>query len=546
MGRSGAPGFTSLRRGWWPTGVAARLLLTAAILVGVVAPLGLSVLTGSIQLPHNDAWSHALIAQTFAETGRFELVGWNRSSLAGQVVVLGPWGDSLVVQQVWVALLAGIGLLATQRLVATRSSAVAGATAALTVAVIPEFGLLATSYMADMPAFAAVVLAATIADTALASGSQGVLALALVVGLWGVTIREQTLIAPVAIGLAALWTFQGRPRLAVFGQSLLAGLAFLTFEFWRRTLPAGDAPSFDLSVWGPIHVIAGGVLTFCLMTGPIVLSCALDRAYRRWMTVLAFALGAGIAAVWVSIRWTASLLGNYVTISGAYPQASIGSRTVLPEVLWGAAMVMAVITAGWMCALVASRVGARAAEHALKTSSAPRTDVLVPLMLVLLVIGTLVQSAAGQATFSRYLLPAVPLAASLLTPLWSKLSPFGWIALTLNVVLGAILTADALSHDAARWRAAERLVAEGVAPDSVNAGLEWVGTHAELPALQGRDGRPGSVTPWLMAMFPQSAECYVVSADPSLELPRVGELEYRRWAVAGEGQVYVYEQLPCR
>lgn len=181
------PGHHGLRDGWLPTRCYARLLIALAIAVGVLVPLALSVVTGSISIPHNDAWSHAVIARTFAETGRIELVGWNRSSLVGQIVVLGPLAGSGVVQHLWVSATAAVGLLATYRLVSSRGAETTGATAALVVAAAPQFPLLATSFMTDVPAYTAVVLALTLADTALATDRPGVLALSLAVGLWGVT-----------------------------------------------------------------------------------------------------------------------------------------------------------------------------------------------------------------------------------------------------------------------------------------------------------------------------------------------------------------------
>ena len=72
-------------------------------------PLALAFLTGSIAIPHNDAWSHSRIAEGFARDGEIRMLGWNRTALVGQVVPLGPLAASIVAQQVFVAVLAVLG-----------------------------------------------------------------------------------------------------------------------------------------------------------------------------------------------------------------------------------------------------------------------------------------------------------------------------------------------------------------------------------------------------------------------------------------------------
>ncbi|WP_222703701.1 hypothetical protein [Sinomonas sp. R1AF57] len=521
-------------------------MLGVALVVGVVVPLGLAVLTRSIAIPHNDAWSHAIIGRTFAETGQIVLVGWNRSSLVGQIVALGPLAGSVVAEQVWVAIMAAVGLIATQRFVTARGGDDAGAFAALAVAAVPEFGLLGTSYMADMPAFVAVILAATVADTALASSRQWVLSVALAVGLWGVTIREQALIAPVAIGLAAVWIMRGRSRVLALVQSIAFGVAFIVFELWRRSLPFGDPPSFQPSVGHLIAVSVAGAFTLGLIASPLILGTRVSLNWRHWATWVFVPASVAVSAIWVVVRWPNTLMGNYMGVGGAYAAASVGTRKVLPDGVWAATMALAVLSAGMVCAILL-RALSHLWQNRRRQSNKVLRDPLPTLMLSMLLIGTLIQAAMGQEIFSRYFLPVVPLAAALLMPFWRTIPRIAYAAVTINVGLGLLLTSDALSYDAARWQAAEQLVAQGVPPTAINAGLEWIGTHAELPAdRRGLETHPNSALPRILNMFPESTECYVISGDPTLQLPQVAGLEYRRWGVSGRAQVYVYAQRPCR
>ena len=98
--------------------VASMLAALSALAVG--APLLVSWATGSLAIPHNDAWAYSRIAETFGSTGHIHLVGWNRPFLVGQVVPLGPLGRSVTAQHVLVAALAVVGLVATYVLLMPR------------------------------------------------------------------------------------------------------------------------------------------------------------------------------------------------------------------------------------------------------------------------------------------------------------------------------------------------------------------------------------------------------------------------------------------
>src|SRR5688500_2588577 len=75
-------------------------MLAAVIGLGVGVPLILAFVTGSVSIPHNDAWAYSRIAATFGRGDGFVLVGWNRLGLFGQVVPLGPLGRWVTVQAI--------------------------------------------------------------------------------------------------------------------------------------------------------------------------------------------------------------------------------------------------------------------------------------------------------------------------------------------------------------------------------------------------------------------------------------------------------------
>ena len=67
--------------------------------------------TGSLAIPHNDAWAYSRIAESYAAGQGLHLLSWNRVFLVGQIAVLGRTG-SIAGQHTGVSVLAVCGLAA--------------------------------------------------------------------------------------------------------------------------------------------------------------------------------------------------------------------------------------------------------------------------------------------------------------------------------------------------------------------------------------------------------------------------------------------------
>lgn len=566
----------------------------AGLLPALLAvPAGLALVTGSLSIPHNDAWSHSLIAQHFARTGRLELVGWNRPALVGQVVLFGPLGASVLAQQVGVLLLGALGLAAGYGWLAPRVGPRRALFGVAVLAAVPEFGLLATSFMTDVPAFAGLAGCLWLGDRAARRGSQGLLVAAVAAGGWAATVREQAIAAPLAVLLVAL--VRGRDRRLTAGllAVLLGGFALL--EQWRRALPGDDPPQPRFS-WPPVATgLAGGLLVLGLYLLPALLLVARPARWpaRAWVA-------AGVVAVPAAgfVCWSRDpLLQNTLSRRGAYASASLGLREVLPLGVWGLILLAAVLGA----ALLAGQLAAGGVR--LRGTAA--------LFSWLTAAGLLLQLAAGQGLFSRYLLPLLlPLLAGLLArparraaavdparavpapraelpelvvagparvallpapgtapdvlpgavpagrrPVlalrprrtWPRARPGNVVAagagLTGMLALSWTLTASTLAYDAARWRAAQDLVDRGVPARDIEAGLEWVGTHAGTVARRGAVN-PDAVT-WYARMFPGVRACYLVSAGGRPAGEVVAEPEFARYAVAGRERLWVVRTGWC-
>lgn len=516
---------------WW------GLIGVLAVTVGL--PLVLAVATGAIAIPHNDAWSHSRIAQAFAEGSGFQLVGWNRTALVGQVVVLGPLGSTITAQQVSIAVWAVVGLLATYAFLAARLSARRALLGTLLVGLVPEFALLATSFMSDIPAFAAMMLCLAVGDAAMRRNSPVLLAVAVLVGLWGVTIREQAIAAPVAVLVAALWTMRSRRR-SILVIAVVAGAAMVAFELWRRSLPYGDPPQVGVDLERGLMVAVRSPFTMALVLAPAVVLVARPSRWSRAAVAAAVgvpALGV-LAAVAVANRRV--LMPNYLDQNGPYADVAVGNREVIGTPLWLLLSAASVLALGLLVGhLVSSR---------------PGLDIVSAVLALLLVGGTLAQAMTGQTVFFRYLIPLVPIlcVAVLREPARrSPRQPERWVAA--GVGAGALLgvsllvTTSAMAFDGARWDTASALVRSGWSPAQVDAGLEWVGYHTPGQAMP-TDRHPDAYGPF-MDMFPNSQQCVVVAGAP---LPAaegttlVGTQEYRSFVVLGRSTLWIYQVDPCR
>jgi hypothetical protein len=526
--------------------VAVPLLLGLGLAIGVAVPIVLAVTTGSYSIPHNDDWSYSRIAEEFGRSGQIHLLRWNRSSLVGQFVVLGPAAASIEVQHLFVGLLGAAAIYACYELLKPFVGKVRAAFAAALVGIWPEFGLLSTSFMTDVPALAAVTIVLTLGARALARGSVWLLAAAVTVGVWGVTVREQALVAPAAVLVVAAWRARRGQRFQLW-QVLAVGATFVVavawFEVWRRGL-AGDDPPIGVSedtpmLSGALDVAVRGYFVLALAVSPAVLALA-----RPWRWTRAAWAGAGAVAGVAALQLhdvgpNAFLLTDYLTEQGPYPGVMDGDRHMLNPAVWQVVPMFAALS-GILLAGGLVRWGVRLPP-------------LLRVFLLFLIAGTLLTRAGGQLVFGRYLLLLQPaLLCVVLT--WAAEPPRRWrwyrpalasAAAAALAVLSIAVTAYGLAFDAARWDAGRRIVATGVAAADIDAGFEWSGYYSPH-GVQIAPPRQPPINGY-QAMFPNNRHCYLVSlaarADPAWQL--VGTLTYRKYVVARRAKLWLYNTGLC-
>jgi hypothetical protein len=561
-----------------------RVLLTFALLIVVILPVVLSATTGSLSIPHNDAWSYSRIAEEFGRSGELHLLRWNRAALIGQIVVLGPLASSITAQQIFVALLAAVAVLACYDLLAPAIGQFRAACAALVLAVWPELGLLATSFMSDVPALAAILGCLALGRRALAGSSLPFLAASLTVGLWGATIREQTIAAPAAVLLTALvqvWTADPGQhhhrrrggglfrRRAVLGLGAAFTAGFVAFELWRRSLTGDDRPAAPLldttMLPNVLDLTVRGYFLLAIAVSPAVF--AVVRPWR-WSGA-AWLASAGTAAVavlaWHNYRLHGFLMSDYISLPGPYWSVLVGDRSMINNTVLRALALLAGASGVLLAGLVVER-GRRLAP-------------LLRWFLLLTVGGMLATRAAGQAVFGRYLIVLIPVLLYLvlaerdrpaaqtgpepqptLVPQREPLAPAGatkraWMAWPRAAVVLAVtgflaglsltITAYGSALDAARWDAGRQLVASGVPATDIDAGFEWTGYHSPNGVQPAPPDAPRINR--YSAKFSGNRPCFAVasSAQSQPNWRLLGTASYRTYVVTGTGRLWVYDTGNC-
>jgi hypothetical protein len=303
-----------------------NLLFYVTLIIGLLIPWTIALTSGNLEIPHNDSWAYSRIAQTWSETGEIKLLGWNRASLVGQFYILGPLAESLFYQQTFVTILSGLMLLSIYSILRIHIGNQRAGFAILLISVFPGYGLLSTSYMTDIPMFSAIFISLAIGAKSFRKDSRGLYLAAIIFGLWGVTIREQAIAAPIAVFITFLFLRKGFKKLSIGFCSLIfvvSLIAILFFEIWRSQLPWADPPSFTLRN-NPLFSIASGLVkgwfTLSLVAGlAIVPHLSSGNITKKLFVPGLMMISMGIF-FWMWPIPDQFFLPNYLSINGSYSE----------------------------------------------------------------------------------------------------------------------------------------------------------------------------------------------------------------------------------
>ncbi len=584
--------------------VADTLIVVALVVVGVGLPAGIALWSHAFGIPRYDDWAYRRVLAEFVQTGHISLVGWGAMTLVGQLFWAAPFalilGGHPWVAGFSVAIASAIGIGSAYwlaRAVLKRPAWGAGCT--LLALAAPGFLVNTSTFMTDLPAFSAEVTCLALGVAALGRRGRArwaLLAASMAVGCAGFSVREFDLAAPVAVlvTLAMQDRIRGRDEIegaksaappnlwahVAMGTGLVALCAAI--YVWTWALSGAQHEGLGLPTVSALRAVAEGYFALALFVAPFLPAAARQswsvRPSRRGIVAASVICGIGVVLI---VTGKSLFSGNYLTQQGMSTTATLpGFRPVLfPGPVWALLEVLGVCAGTVLGFLVAeASYGSRAALRSWGAGEvAPRTIVILFIWLSglgLVLYGLFVRGPI----FDRYVWPlafataillaskainagAVPLPAPahvIMPPprrsRWTALAASGGrpdiavVAATvaLTLVAGAVaisVSLNADSYDGARWSAGQIAIEAGARADAVDAGFDWVGSHATTPAVRARQlaGLPSYVM-WYDELFSKFRDCAFVSG--SVPAPHgtslIGRVRYNEVGFAVPEYLYIY------
>jgi len=527
-------------------------------------PLVSAITTGAISIPHNDDWAFFRILFHLTETGELQLVGWNEMTFVGQLLWAYPVAllfESIAAVTSVNALIAGLGLWLTyvlgRRFVTNRWALLI----AFTVGIYPGFAVNVTTFMTEPTAFAAQLGCLLLGISAISSRGRtrrGYLLLSLLVGLYGFSIREFALAAPIAVMIGVLASEVREKRLLSF--SVVAGsagaVAALGLYLWRQSLGGGTSHIFEPNLGQMVLIdLPQSYFTVSLALIPAMVFLG---ARRRWemdlakVAVAIVVIAIALLTVFVSAGdptccYTSNgsvIRGNLLMERGPLgSQVLPGQRPAMPAPLW-LAISLAAVGAG---VLIATRF-VNASRWSSRDVKRISPELLVLWSFGAISLGSIVfRSSLGGPIFDRYLTPLILVGAIGLARSGSESEPR--VTRTAGIVVAALgvtylaLISSGHSFDAARWRAAQQVVDSGIDADDVDGGFEWVGYHYEGTANESIPPRAIlGVGPGYLDSFPRTGNCMLVSSSEALSgrFEAAGSVEYSTFFGLRTESLWIY------
>jgi hypothetical protein len=366
--------------------------------------------------------------------------------------------------------------------------------------------------------------------------------------------RQLGILLPIAAAIAWVWRdrrIRLKPLLLI---GLIPLLVVVVHSFWLVYLhgvPWGmQVGGVTLSIrmllqpTSPLLIVVKvwfGVMYLGLFTLPVLVAQAASRALPRerlirllkfygvWLTLL----GVFVVILIVSIGRSMPFLKDILNREGIGNIVLNGHKTpVTPDWVWTLMLVAAPL--------------AGAAQGALWTEAVldwRRESARPGAALLWVSLGVLGLNVIALYLLDRYSLVLLPASLYLVLRL-GDIKPAGWwIGLGVCAAMLAyslVEMGDHLAWNTARWVAGEQLVAQGIPPETIDGGFEWVGWHefeTTLPQTIAR-GLKQDLYAW-MTLTPKT---YKLSFEPLLGYTVLHQVPYRSPWMGRTGYIYVLKQ----
>lgn len=518
---------------------------------------------GAVGIPRSDDWSYLLTQFDFAGTGDFILNNWAVTMLVGQTIIAAPVvalaGESIAPLQLLVAIFSVLALVMTYVVIRRALGVGWSAFCVAILAVSPIFGPSAVSFMTDIPALFFLSLSLLLGIKAGQQQGKSSIAwftFAVVAAVVAFTFRDYAIIALLPIAWVQLLRATSSSQRAVSGAIVAAGVLVAGgLYWWRHSLPNDlklDGWTIDFS----ITLVARASLTVALLVVPVLAAVnwrrVLSGSSRRGTVVLA--VSALVIAGLVLVVARLELLGNVIHPYGSTWLVSGSGIRIWPLWVNRGLLLLAVVALAavfvfgvrWFSAFRGDGAGT-VVNRFLGWSRENSGACIVALFPVaLLAAHSSATLFLGTWFIDRYFILVLPFLAALIVILgrqaaWlvsgrATVSPVA--VLIVYGVWGLHVTDFDARFDGARWDMGLDGQSQGFAPETIDAGMQWVSFHARdlgLGAQQvpTRDGRP-----WWTERYPAQDVCLTVfAADPG-QPPPAGEILSQREVVTWLGVRY--------
>jgi 4-amino-4-deoxy-L-arabinose transferase-like glycosyltransferase len=538
-------------------------LAAAAVILLVDAIIAFGLIGAGGDFPLSDDWSYAYAARELCESGHIDFLPWTGASLIAQAfygsLLCQIFGFSFTTLRLSTLVLGAAADLGVLQLVRSLGFSTRIALfAALAFALSPLRVNLGFTFMTDVPFACFAVWSAVAYTHGLRDGRRSDLLAGAALAALALLVRQHGVF--VAIGAAAVAALaadrSARDRLGdAFACLATPALVFVAFHAWlffvhgappAMTNKAAEAAG--LSLMGTGNVAFRALMTTGILLAPVACLIARDIFSRQARSLF-------VAAALLSGLWTFSYYRE-ATVFPYLPNVlydfGVGALTLRDTLFLGLPPPHSAITGspvagffnGGLVVVLTALLGG-AWIGVLRQPHDNRIRFVLACG-ALLALGSLLHASYY---FDRYLLPILPFAtaAALLGarhPSEDRIGGVAWTALALTAYFSIAGTHDYMAWNRARYAAVDRLLAEGVSVEEIDAGMEFGGwnsaakldrwpSDAEVRIGANVDGKS-----WWWVVDDR----YVVSMQPLDGYEIRSEDTYTEWLVPGRGTIYTLER----
>ncbi len=543
------------------------LALAAALLL--IGPSG--------NFPLLDDWSFAAAVRGILADGTFRPTDWTAMTLVMQTL----WGSafSLIAGYSFDTLRFSTAVLAFAAValcyLLSREMGLPRWLCLLTAATLastPFFVVLSVTFMTDIPFLAAMLAAALSFVRALRQPSWRTFAVAIVLTLFSVLIRQLAIALPLAFALIYPFFHRGRARSVLIGAiPLLFGIAaFVGYQIWLGS--SGRLPS-DSEMWtqwflhsltdpGTIKTALRNIyvalvyLGWFLLPLSIVIMVTANDEYRSTLRRDVFGAGIVIALLTLLTRardgsWPVQM----PTADNILVPSGLGTPLLRDQYLLRLDNIPPLPNAFWLLISALGLIGATLLLALLTTAAISlvkrwrqrqTTDRDGSAALLLVSVAAYLFPVLVTAFFDRYLLPALPLLtvalAAVLLPVRASLPEFRWQCVSVALLAGFATFSIAGTHDYLAWNRlrwqmlGELMQKRQLTPAQIDGGSEFNGL---LNYRKGYKAVEGKSSWWV------DGDDWMIGFGPVPGYDIIERRSYRHW-LPGNGELVVLRRTTAR